>query len=365
MTSDRSKPIRDALPTLQQVTFSVGSVARRLGMSTSTLRSWDRRYGLGPQSRTEGMPRRYDVVDLQRAMVMQRLIGEGVAAEKAARLVLAATPSELYAHVYRDARARFTTSPTVTPPVTEDRSGNVGLKRSSNSLEQDLEQDHEQRRPPLLDRGVAPEVSALTIASLALDTRAMSHHVMRALQQTGPLAMWTHLVQPALEVLNASRDRDEHWVESERSLIEVVKSVLHRQRPAMELASIHRPVLLSCPEGRQRDIALHVLELMLLRRGVLSCQLDRGLPRSRLVAASLRVQPAVILLWAMAPIVGTPLPLEIVARPKPARIILAGPGWAGHARPAAVSYVEGLAQAFDEVVRSVGPATGAGGADRL
>lgn len=34
--------------------LTTGAVARRLGVSPTTLRSWDRRYGLGPAVRAEG-----------------------------------------------------------------------------------------------------------------------------------------------------------------------------------------------------------------------------------------------------------------------------------------------------------------------
>src|SRR5690348_7457435 len=44
--------------------WPVAHVAARVGVSISTLRSWERRYGLGPSGRTEGGHRRYTTDDI-------------------------------------------------------------------------------------------------------------------------------------------------------------------------------------------------------------------------------------------------------------------------------------------------------------
>ncbi|WP_312858082.1 MerR family transcriptional regulator, partial [Pseudonocardia pini] len=66
--------------------LSVASVARRLGVAPATLRTWDRRYGLGPSQHTPGSHRRYGPDDLARLEVMQRALVEGVTPGEAARL---------------------------------------------------------------------------------------------------------------------------------------------------------------------------------------------------------------------------------------------------------------------------------------
>ena len=53
-------------------------VARMLGISPTTLRTWDRRYGLGPSTRQEGKHRRYNDDDLARLKRMLELTGSGV-----------------------------------------------------------------------------------------------------------------------------------------------------------------------------------------------------------------------------------------------------------------------------------------------
>src|SRR6478735_706533 len=87
-----SRPHHDDVPVLS---WPVGAVADRLGVSTSTLRSWERRYGLGPTHRTGGNHRRYSPADLQRAQLMTRLTAAGIPAQAAAESVTAMSPAEV------------------------------------------------------------------------------------------------------------------------------------------------------------------------------------------------------------------------------------------------------------------------------
>ncbi len=75
--------------------LAVAAVARRLGVAPATLRTWDRRYGLGPSGRTAGSHRRYTPDDVARLLVMRRLTLEGVAPVDAARAAVEAGAAEL------------------------------------------------------------------------------------------------------------------------------------------------------------------------------------------------------------------------------------------------------------------------------
>ncbi|MBN9326765.1 MAG: MerR family transcriptional regulator, partial [Cellulomonas sp.] len=57
--------------------LTVAAVARRLGVAPATLRTWDRRYGLGPSEHPAGSHRRYGAEDLARLLVMRRLTIDG------------------------------------------------------------------------------------------------------------------------------------------------------------------------------------------------------------------------------------------------------------------------------------------------
>ena len=75
--------------------LAVAAVAKRLGVAPATLRTWDRRYGLGPSGRTAGSHRRYTADDVARLLVMRRLTLEGVAPVDAARAAVEAGDAEL------------------------------------------------------------------------------------------------------------------------------------------------------------------------------------------------------------------------------------------------------------------------------
>jgi len=64
--------------------FTVAAVARRIGVAPATLRTWDRRYGLGPSVHEAGEHRRYSSEDLSKLIVMRRLITTGIAPVDAA-----------------------------------------------------------------------------------------------------------------------------------------------------------------------------------------------------------------------------------------------------------------------------------------
>lgn len=78
--------------------LAVAAVARRLGVAPATLRTWDRRYGLGPSEHSAGAHRRYSSTDVERLLVMRRLTLDGVAPAESARIALAtdvAAPAEV------------------------------------------------------------------------------------------------------------------------------------------------------------------------------------------------------------------------------------------------------------------------------
>ncbi len=69
--------------------LTVSAVARRLGVAPATLRTWDRRYGIGPSQHDCGTHRRYSATDLMRLTAMTRLIVAGVTPKDAASKALA------------------------------------------------------------------------------------------------------------------------------------------------------------------------------------------------------------------------------------------------------------------------------------
>ncbi|WP_051196762.1 MerR family transcriptional regulator [Jonesia quinghaiensis] len=69
----------------QYPALSVAAVAQRLGVAPSTLRTWDRRYGLGPSAHALGSHRRYTAQDVARLMVMRTWVLRGASGSEAAQ----------------------------------------------------------------------------------------------------------------------------------------------------------------------------------------------------------------------------------------------------------------------------------------
>src|SRR5689334_12883185 len=72
--------------------LSISQVARRTGLTTTTLRVWQRRYGLGASATSAGGHRRYSPADLARLRAARELIEQGLPTAEAARIVL--TPAD-------------------------------------------------------------------------------------------------------------------------------------------------------------------------------------------------------------------------------------------------------------------------------
>ena len=73
---------------MAQEALTVAAVARRLGVAPATLRTWDRRYGLGPSEHSVGEHRRYSETDLARLTLMRKLVIAGVTPAEAAQQAL-------------------------------------------------------------------------------------------------------------------------------------------------------------------------------------------------------------------------------------------------------------------------------------
>jgi DNA-binding transcriptional MerR regulator len=84
MTSELERDDGPAPPAV----LTVAAVARRLGVAPPTLRTWDRRYGLGPSAHTAGSHRRYSPSDVSRLIVMRGLVMQGVPPAEAAQIAL-------------------------------------------------------------------------------------------------------------------------------------------------------------------------------------------------------------------------------------------------------------------------------------
>lgn len=204
--------------------LTVAAVARRLGVAPATLRTWDRRYGLGPSGHPAGSHRRYGAQDLARLLVMRRLTIDGVAPAEAARIALATPVAEgslLDAVPDRVAVPVPVTSGTPEPVVDAALAGD------------------DVRCAQLLALGPGADI----------------------------VRWWTTLVEPALEALSRRTVIDRPGADAETVLRAAALASLRAVAPTQETAG--RPVVLVLvPSGAPRPLLTHALAAALVQHGV-------------------------------------------------------------------------------------------------
>jgi MerR family transcriptional regulator, light-induced transcriptional regulator len=325
--------------------LTVAAVARRLGVAPATLRTWDRRYGLGPSAHTAGQHRRYDAVDLARLGVMRRLTLDGVTPAEAARVALA-TDGTAIGHL-------ATISTAAAPHLTPDTAP-VAPVAEVSALDRVLPPEPRLVGPGQLSLpGAGPTARGLARAAMALDSAAAAEIVSTALGQRGVVPTWTDVVSPVLIGVGQRWAATGTGIDVEHLLAESVMASLRtvRMRAAPVNAS---PILLACVAEDQHSLPLHAVAAALAERRVATRILGARVPLSALAAAVRRTGPAAVFLWAQMPGYGDRRLFERLPALRPAtRIVLGGPGWHGIELPDGVIHVDDLEAAVERLRETV------------
>ncbi|GIG88840.1 MerR family transcriptional regulator [Plantactinospora endophytica] len=308
--------------------LSPGAVARRLGIAVTTLRSWHRRYGLGPSRHVPGQHRRYSPEDLARLDVMRRLTAEGL------------PPAEA-AYWARDA----------VPGKEPDRGGAAAAGRPGR-------QRTGERSPARAGGGTAipvgragPAARGLARAAMRLDPLSMRAGITAALTADGVVATWERMLRPVLVGIGERHAASAGFVEVEHLLSRCVSEAL---------AAVPRPpggaapprILLSCADEEQHSLPLEALAAALAEAGTHCRLLGARVPVAALVDAVGRTAPLAVVVWSQQPATGDPAQLTAVrasSRPPPV-LVAAGPGWPPPDRlPVGVRTPATLAEALAEL----------------
>jgi MerR family transcriptional regulator, light-induced transcriptional regulator len=290
------------------VRWSVAAVARMLGVAPATLRTWDRRYGVGPSGHREGQHRRYTEADLGRLETMRGLLLRGMSTADAARAATTTTTT----------RVNGGPPPGVPKPVIAPA-----------------------RPRPERSRPAAGLVRQLREAALRLDADRVVALLAWAVDERGVPAVWDTLLRPALTGIGERWADDVGCIAAEHLLSECATRVLHQAvRGPMRRT---RPVLLVCAPGERHVLPLHALAAALAERSVPSRLLGAATPTVATTAAARRLQPSAIVVWAQCPQTADP---EVFAALPPAwgghLLVAAGPGWTQTPLPPSVTPVDSL-----------------------
>ncbi|MEJ0014233.1 MAG: MerR family transcriptional regulator [Actinomycetota bacterium] len=285
--------------------LTVAAVARRLGISPCTLRTWDRRYGLGPTERCIGEHRKYSATDLARLLYMRKLVISGTSPAEAARLA-------------RDHNEEFTFS---------------------------------QLSPMQYMDGFF--IKTLYRTAQALDRKGLEEQLRTELSKNGAAATWANVLVPLLCIIGVEWERTGEGIAAEHMTSDVIKK-LFAERTVVEKPKNITPVLLACVGDEMHSLAIAALAASLAEVDIQVQFLGARTPASAINEVVRRFAPPAIFLWAQLPENAS---IEIVAelpaiRPAP-RVILGGPGWAGREYEGA--YVaEDLVSACREITHALG-----------
>ena len=289
------------------VTWSVGTVSERLGISASTLRTWERRYGLGPTLRTSGGHRRYSALDIDRVDLMRRLLARGVTAQEAAKVAQRLVGDQAPAHEV----------PVAAEPVPDHR------RLCASFVE----------------------------AAQAFDARTLQHVAASAISGLGAVEAWDEVFVPALTEIGERWADGRLGVEGEHLASSSLLAALRAHSRRQTLPELDKPatVIVASAEDDQHKLPVVALEAALCEHGITAVELGARLPASALESILMNVRPQVLFLWAsMARPPRDPVTAVLDRLADGTTVVLAGPGW-----PAEVATVKGLRDTVEVVLSRV------------
>lgn len=314
---------------LDEPTLPVAAVARRLGVAPATLRTWDRRYGVGPSGHTNGKHRRYAPIDVTRLEVMQRALLSGASTAEAAQYALDTVSAE---------------------PEPE-----VPAQPTS-------------REAPDDPRGASRLARRLSAAALGLDGHKVQQLLAEVIDAEGPVHAWEDVIRPVLSAVGngwrsapsdvdggttpqaARRLRRDSGVESEHLLAELAVAALNRATPIVSRPRNHHPVLLAGVPAERTSLSLYALAAGLAHRDIDPMTFGLAMPADALVATIRRTGPAAVVLWAQSADAASPALFRRIARGRQrSRLFACGPGWDRRSLPETVELLGPLPSAVQRI----------------
>jgi DNA-binding transcriptional MerR regulator len=307
-SSSDSSPKGDL--TGEDLGLTVAAVARRLGVAPATLRTWDRRYGLGPTEHNAGDHRRYSQADLARLTYMRRLVIAGVTPFDAAK------------------RAK-TQTPKISPELIEQ----------DRTIREDL-------------------IEVLWRATQSFDDQYIETVIRKELLSSGVVPTWEQVLIPllalAVDELGANKKSSNAMIAAEHFIVDIVRRMFIERQLQLKAAVNERPVLLASVSKAKHTLPLSVVAAALAEKNIRCQSLGGETPPEVIAEVFKKVAPPALFIWAQIPenIEDNFVEKLPALRPAP-RIVLAGPGWLGREIPKAV-ICEDLSSVLEETSQAAG-----------
>ena len=286
--------------------LTVAAVARQIGVAPATLRTWDRRYGLGPSEHNDGEHRRYCPGDVARLMTMRRLIVAGVSPAEAAEQA-------------------------------KNFKGVIKVKKIVEEFE------------------VREEVvDAIYKALQSFDRAFVEETLAHEIAEYGVEGAWSDVIVPTLFLIGQDWETEQKGIEVEHFFSEILKRTMHNQVVELKKPLNSRPVLLAAVGEELHSLPVYALAAALCARNIQTYVLGARTPLIALSAMVTRCAPPAIFLWAQLPKNAETKYWEDMPSIRPApRIVVGGPGW-DSIECSEVIRAEGLEHACDEIEQALG-----------
>jgi len=286
--------------------LTVAAVARRLGVAPATLRTWARRYGIGPSEHESGSHRRYSADDLATVTTMRRLIIAGMTPAQAAEKAL-----------------------------TGPKAPKVEKIIESFSDRQEM-------------------ITVLHNAAIAMDKKFIESTLRSDIEKNGVIHSWQEVIVPVLILIGKTWEETGEGIEIEHFLSEILKRVLREQAFAIKKPINPRPVLVAAVGEETHSLAIHALAAALAERNIECHFLGARTPFAALEAMVEKFAPPAIFLWAQLVENADPSYFKDLPTIRPApRVLLGGPGWS-ESDCANMTKTPDLNYACEEITRAVG-----------
>lgn len=311
--------------------MSVSALAFRLGVAPATLRTWERRYGIGASDHESGHHRRYTEEDVERLECMHRAVQDG------------APPAEA---------ARYALNMIATRPTDVDNIGQS--KRVWNHPVNSKKTDDADSAlsPTAVDDN--DDVRALAEAVLARDSVGMHRILDRSIDGRGVADTWSGVVLPLLRWLESGADPGGVASTNAESFSCCVSSAMATAMVDSPVPTDSPRVLLVSPPGEKPDLEMRALAAALARAAVDVRLLPRAVGTGSLVSSVVDARPDFLVFWLPEREVSVlPWVRAIRRRCTGLHILVAGRGWTLETLPRTIPRIGGVDTAFDAVYDAV------------